>query len=244
MKQKIKNWIEYFNVRYSIGTTQRYLAMMTLFSVATVIVTYAERWKNNVYVLLPCVAGMFFYLILYIESRFFYSKYKSYKLYEVKKSTGTIHMRAVDLHHRFHNISEEEAKKYLIEKSYKDFVSILEDYKESNTETRMIQTHKSFVRPFMQALRDLKMVSYVDEELENFFSSAIECDGIDVEKLDFLTLNGYSVVIKYMGCHQNKMIALRMPIFSRCNYYLARFSVAIPYFEIIVKKEGSTTQCH
>lgn len=235
MKRKIKNWKDYFHVRSLIEVIPRYLAMMLLFCIATVIVTSVEQSKENIYVVLSCVTGMLFYFFMYLKAKKFYLQYRSYTLYEVKKSTGTVHMRIVDLYRRFKGRKDEDIKEYLIDRSYKDFVEIFNDYKESSDVSRAIQTHKSFARPFMRALRDSDLVVYDKDELRRFFKDSIETNG-DIDTLEFPETNGYKVTIMYLGCLQNKMIALRKPITRCTDQDLKKFGTVIPYYEITVTR--------
>lgn len=236
MKHKIKNGLYYFNVRYMIGTIQRYLAIMMLFSAATVAVTSIEWFKGNIEILAVCCTGMLFYFILYIKERRFYSKYKSYDYYEVKTPTGTVHMRAIDLYRRFVGKTDEEVKSLLIEHSYNDFVAIFKDLKESGHGSRTIQTHKTLLRPFMEALRDSGLVIYEDIDLENFLTETVECDGIDFEGCFVSEVNSYRVRLKYIGCVQNKMLALRYPITKCSKKHFHKFRTSIPYFEVAVER--------
>lgn len=236
LRLKIKHWLQYFKVRYMIGTMQRYLAVMTLFSVATVAVTIVERFKGNIEIFVVCATGMFYYFLLYVKERKFYSKYQSYNYYEVKSSTGTVHMRIIDLYRRFAGKTNEEIKSLLIENSYHDFIDIFKDYKELNFGSRAIQTHKTLVRPFMKALRDNELVAYEDLDLERFLNETTECDGIDLEECFFSILNGYRVQLRYIGCVQNKILALRYPIAKCSKNHFRKFSTSVPYFEVTVMK--------
>lgn len=232
LKCKIKNFLQYFRIRYLIGTTQRYLALMVLFSVG--FTTAAFREFDWVHVM--CFFGMLQYFMLYVKVRRFYSEYKIYKYYEVKITTGTIHMRTMDLSRIFAGKPDEEVKSLLIKYSYNDFMEIFKDYKDSGCGTRAIQTHKTFLRPFMKALRDNELVDYKDCDLERFITEAAECDGIDFEECFVSGLNGYRVQLKYIGCFQNKMIALRCPVYKCLKKYLHKFSISIPYYEVRVDR--------
>lgn len=234
MKHQIKSWFQYLKVRCLIGAAQRYLAVMVIFSAMTIAVTTIERLKENIMLLIVCTTGMLYYFILYIKERRFYSKFKAYNYYEVKILTGTIHMRIMDLYHQFAGKTDEEVKSLLIEYSYKDFVDIFKDYKESISSSRAIQTHKSFIRPFMMALRDSGLVSYMDSDLERYLTETTESDGIDPEECFLSELNGYCVKLKYIGCVQNKILALRYPITRKSKKYLHKFSTSVPYFEVTV----------
>ena len=234
LKFKIKNWLQYFKVRYLIGTTQRYLAVMVLFSIATVAATAIDRFKGNIEILIVCTTGMLYFFMLYVKERRFYSKYKPYNYYEVKIPTGTIHMRIIDLYCRFAGKTDEEVRTLLIEYSYNDFAEIFKDYKETNLGSRAIQTHKTFIRPVMKALRDNELVMYEDSDLESFLTETTECDGIDVVKCFFSVSNGYRVQLRYIGCIQNKILALRYPITKCSKKYFHKFSTSIPYFEVTV----------
>ena len=236
MKNRIKSWYQYLNMRYLIGTTQRYLAVMVLFCTATIVVTSIDMFKDNIATLAVCTTGMLYYFILYVKDRNFYSKYRHYDYYEVKRATGTIHMRIIDLYRRFVGKTDEEVKNLLVEYSYNDFVEIFNDYKESPIGSRSINTHKTFVRPFMKALRDNGLVAYKDMELEKFLTEAIECDGIEIEECYLSEFNGFSVKLRYIGCVQNKILALRYPITRCTKKYLRKFSTSIPYFEVIVAR--------
>lgn len=236
LKNKMKNLIQYLKVRHLIRIKQKYLILMILFSGATVAATSIDKYKHNLGIIFACFIGMIYFFVSYIKVKKFYSNYKIYDLYEVKVSTGTIHMRIIDLYRRFIGKSEKEIKQLLIDCSYKDFMEIIKNYKEMGSGSRIIQTHKTLIRPFMKALRDSGIVNYEDTDLENYLTEVAECDGIDFTECFLSEYNGYRVQLKYIGCIQNKMIALRYPITKLNKKRLNHFSIVIPYYEVTVNK--------
>lgn len=236
MANKLKYRLQYLNIRYRIGSAQRFLIAMVSFITAAIAFTGIGIIKE-IKVLLAMSSSVILYgLVLLTMKRLHKSKFKSYHYYKVKKSTGMIQMRCLDLYRIFEGKTDKEVKDLLIEHSYSDFIRILKDYKEASFSNRVIQAHKTFIRPYMRALRASGLVAYHDLELEKFLTEAVECDRVELEECFFPEANGYRVKLKYLGCMQNKMLALRYPISKCTNKHLHKFAASVPYYEVTITR--------
>ena len=236
MANKLKYRLQYLNIRYRIGSAQRFLIAMVSFITAAIVFAGIGVIRENIVLLTTSFFGILCSLVWLIKNRLHHSRFEAYHYYKVKKNTGMIQMRCLDLYRIFEGKTDKEVKDLLIEHSYSDFIRILKDYKEASFSNRVIQAHKTFIRPYMRALRASGLVAYHDLELENFLTEAVECDGVELEECFFPEANGYRVKLKYLGCMQNKMLALRYPISKCTNKHLHKFAASVPYYEVTITR--------
>lgn len=235
---KLKSYLTYAFIRSEINEKTRLLCELIVCAIATIAITFLPI--SGVAMI---VAASFFsiytltVLYFYIKRSRRDTRYSMYDLYMVNKATGMIHMRYKDLKQPLAGKSEDQVKEYLINQSHQDFLDILDDMLKKGKGFRSvcIQTHKTFIRVFMQALQERGFISYSEDELEANLTRFQE-DNLpeDTTRVFFSPrCADHLVKLKYLGMKQNRLLALRAPL-SDYQSWKIKFQTKIPYYELDV----------